>query len=63
MEITEQLIVDRVLVIRGVKIMLDKDLAEIYGVKVKRLNEQVKEIILVFLPTLCFSYQVKNGFI
>jgi hypothetical protein len=63
MEITEQLIVDRVLVIRGVKIMLDKDLAEIYGVKVKRLNEQVKEIILVFLPTLCFSNQVKNGFI
>jgi hypothetical protein len=42
MEITEQLIVDRVLVIRGVKIMLDKDLAEIYGVEVKRLNEQVK---------------------
>ena len=33
---------DRVLVIRGVKIMLDKDLAEIYGVEVKRLNEQVK---------------------
>ena len=54
---------DRVLVIRGVKIMLDKDLAEIYGVEVKRLNEQVKEIILVFLPTLYFSYQVKNGFI
>ena len=42
MEITEQLIVDRVLLIRGIKVMLDKDLAEMYGVEVKRLNEQVK---------------------
>lgn len=42
MEITEQLILDRVLLIRGVKIMLDKDLAEMYGVEVKRLNERVK---------------------
>ena len=42
MEITEQLIVDRVLLIRGIKIMLDKDLAEMYGVEVKRLNEIVK---------------------
>ncbi len=42
MEITEQLIVDRVLLIREIKVMLDKDLAEMYGVAVKRLNEQVK---------------------
>ena len=42
MEMTEQLIVDRVLLIRGIKVMLDKDLAEMYGVEVKRLNEQVK---------------------
>jgi hypothetical protein len=42
MEINEQLIVDRVLLIRGIKIMLDKDLAEMYGVEVKRLNEIVK---------------------
>lgn len=27
---------------RGAKVMLDKDLAEFYGVPVKRLNEQVK---------------------
>ena len=42
MEMTEQLIVDRVLLIRGIKVMLDKDLAEMYGVEVKRLNERVK---------------------
>ena len=32
----------RILVIRGQKVMLDSDLAELYGVPTKRLNEQVK---------------------
>lgn len=35
--------IDRaILVIRGRKVMLDTDLATIYGAKTKRLNEQVK---------------------
>lgn len=35
--------IDRaILVIRGQKVMLDSDLAEIYGVRTSRLNEQVK---------------------
>ena len=35
--------IDRaILIIRGHKVMLDSDLAEIYGVKTSRLNEQVK---------------------
>lgn len=32
----------QILVIRGHKVMLDSDLAELYGVTTKRLNEQVK---------------------
>lgn len=32
----------RILVIRGQKVMIDADLAELYGVPTKRLNEQVK---------------------
>ena len=32
----------KILLIRGKKVMLDKDLAELYGVSTKRLNEQVK---------------------
>jgi len=32
----------RIYYIRGQKVMLDKDLAEIYGVSTKRLNEQVR---------------------
>lgn len=33
---------NRVYVIRGQQVMLDYDLAELYGYEVKRLNEQVK---------------------
>jgi hypothetical protein len=32
----------RILIIRGHKVMLDVDLAEMYGIPTKRLNEQVK---------------------
>ena len=33
---------DKILFIRGQKVMIDRDLAELYGVTTKRLNEQVK---------------------
>lgn len=32
----------RILLIRGQKVMLDADLAELYGVEIRRLNEQVR---------------------
>ena len=32
----------RILTVRGVQVMIDRDLAQLYGVDVKRLNEQVK---------------------
>ena len=35
----------RILTLRGKQVMLDRDLAELYGIKVKRLNEQVKRNI------------------
>ncbi len=41
-EITPQLIIDRVHSIRGMKAMLDKCLAAMYGVETYRLNEAVK---------------------
>jgi hypothetical protein len=33
---------ERILLLRGHKVMIDADLAELYGVETKRLNEQVK---------------------
>lgn len=41
-KIAEAIILEKVHVIRGAKVMLDKDLAEMYGVEVKVLNQAVK---------------------
>jgi hypothetical protein len=35
-------ITQRILLLRGQKVLLDSDLAELYGVETRRLNEQVK---------------------
>jgi len=40
--IPQEVIENKILLIRGKKVMLDRDLAELYGVETKRLNEQVK---------------------
>ena len=40
--VMEQKILNRIFVVRNQKVMLDQDLAEMYKVETKRLNEQVK---------------------
>jgi len=42
MVIDQETIIDKIFVIRKQKVMLDRDLAALYGVSTKRLNEQVK---------------------
>ncbi len=42
-------------VIRGQQVMLDRDLATLYGVEVKRLNEQVKRNIKRFPKDFMFQ--------
>ena len=42
-------------VIRGQQVMLDRDLAALYGVEVKRLNEQVKRNIKRFPKDFMFQ--------
>ena len=41
-EIAVEVIATRILELRGKKVMLDRDLAKLYGVNTKRLNEQVR---------------------
>lgn len=41
-EAAEPNLQDRIFTIRGEKVILDRDLAEIYGVETRRLNEQVR---------------------
>jgi hypothetical protein len=38
----QETIVNKIYHIRGQKVMLDEDLAELYGVETKRLNEAIK---------------------
>ena len=48
--------IDRaILIIRGIKVMIDSDLAEIYGVKTSRLNEQVKRNLERFPKDFMFQ--------
>jgi ORF6N domain len=40
--VPDEMVMTKILLVRGKKVMIDKDLAELYGVTTKRLNEQVK---------------------
>jgi phage regulator Rha-like protein len=46
---------EKIYLIRGQKVMLDSDLAEVYSVSTKRLNEQVKRNIDRFLEDFMFQ--------
>ena len=52
--ITTDDICSKVYIIRGQQVMLDKDLAEIYGYEVKKLNQQVKRNIERFPEDVMF---------
>lgn len=43
--IPDEVVMSKIYLIRGQKVMLDTDLSELYGVETKRLNEQVKRNI------------------
>ena len=45
----------KILLIRGHKVMLDSDLAILYGVTTKRLNEQVRRNLRRFPPDFMFQ--------
>ena len=51
----EKKIESEILVIRGQQVMIDRDLAELYGVETKRLNEQVRRNIERFPKDFCFQ--------
>ena len=53
--IPEKRILRIILVIRGTKVILDSDLAELYGVETRRLNEQVRRNIDKFPEDFMFQ--------
>ncbi len=54
-EISNLQIEKKIFVIRGVQVMVDRDIAELYGVETRRLNEQVKRNIERFPEEFMFQ--------
>jgi hypothetical protein len=54
-KVSEEIIFEKIYIIRGQKVMLDKDLAEMYGVPTFRLNEAVKRNITRFPEDFMFQ--------
>lgn len=53
--IPDEAVINKIYLIRNEKVMLDSDLAELYGVETKRLNEQVKRNIDRFPEDFMFQ--------
>lgn len=51
----DEAIMSKILLIRHKRVMIDKDLAELYGVPTKRLNEQVKRNLKRFTDDFMFQ--------
>ncbi len=58
--VMEQKILNRIYVVRSQKIMLDNDLADMYKVETRRLNEQVKRNINRFPKDFMFTLTEKE---
>lgn len=56
----DEIISNKIYLIRNKKVMLDRDLAELYGVLTGNLNKAVKEIVNGFLKILCFRLPKKS---
>ncbi|HEX8575195.1 MAG TPA: ORF6N domain-containing protein [Flavobacterium sp.] len=56
--IPNEVIMSKILLVRNQKVMIDRDLAELYGVTTKRLNEQVKRNSSRFPEN--FMFQLTN---
>jgi hypothetical protein len=48
--------------VRGQKVLLDSDLAELYGMETKRLNEQVRRNLCRFPPDFMFQLNTNEIF-
>ncbi len=58
--IPDEVIINKIHFIRGQKVMLDRDLAEMYGVETRRLKEQVKRNIHRFPEHFMFELSAQE---
>jgi len=59
-ELPDAVLMDKIYVIRKKKVMLDSDLAALYGVETKRLKEQVRRNIGRFPSDFMFELTIKE---
>ncbi len=57
----QEVIEQKIYLIRGHKVMLDKDLAKLYGVSTKRLNEQIRRNLKRFPKDFMFQLTEKEA--
>ncbi|MCK9414001.1 MAG: ORF6N domain-containing protein [Prolixibacteraceae bacterium] len=53
--IPDEVLMNKIYLIRGQKVMIDSDLSELYGIETRRLNEQVKRNISRFPEDFMFQ--------
>jgi phage regulator Rha-like protein len=58
--VAEESIMSKIYVIRGQKVMIDRDLAELYGVETKRLKEAVRRNMNRFPSDFLFEMNIKE---
>jgi hypothetical protein len=58
--ITEEFIMSKILLIRDQKVMIDSDLAELYGVTTGNLNKSVKRNLFRFPDDFMFQLTKKE---
>jgi hypothetical protein len=58
--LADEVIMNKIYMIRGKKVMLDRDLAELYGIETKQLKRQVKRNITRFPEDFMFELSEKE---
>jgi len=59
--IPEEVVMSKIVLIRGIKVLLDKDLAEMYGVETKQLKRQVRRNTSRFPEDFMFELTQKES--
>jgi phage regulator Rha-like protein len=53
--VPDEIVMSKIILIRGKKVMIDRDLAELYGVTTKQMNQQVKRNLKRFPEDFMFQ--------
>ncbi len=53
--LSDEIVMTKIFIVRGQKVMIDRDLAELYGVETKRLKEAVRRNIVRFPEDFMFE--------